>query len=237
MATAAGTGALFLAASAGAEQAVFKVSRGANSDRIVQIAACRYYKGLGGVHRDLVLEFGWTLTPGPFVLLSFRPCLIRHPTSPQASSLKAPFIEQFISPVSDSRWTVSRATKQTPVGDEIFSYVGVWSVEEPDVFPGIQGDTGLVLSESNLSFLFNMRVDVYIQSQRQHTTRSRRSSPNRSTRRISRSWCNTRSSSRRDSIAAGRTSSSCLSPRTLSRVSVLAKITPIRWVPKRCRSS
>ena len=26
------------------------------------------------------------------------------------------------------------------------SYVGTWAVEEPEVYPGIQGDTGLVLS-------------------------------------------------------------------------------------------
>ena len=42
---------------------------------------------------------------------------------------------------------MSRATKQTPVGDETFSYVGTWSVEEPDVYPGIKGDKGLVMSE------------------------------------------------------------------------------------------
>jgi calnexin len=41
---------------------------------------------------------------------------------------------------------VSKATKQTPVGDEIFSYVGTWAIEEPEVYPGIPGDTGLVLS-------------------------------------------------------------------------------------------
>lgn len=35
-----------------------------------------------------------------------------------------------------------------PVGDEIFSYVGQWEVEEPEVYPGIPGDKGLVLSTS-----------------------------------------------------------------------------------------
>jgi calnexin len=65
----------------------------------------------------------------------------------QSTHIDAPFIEQFQSQIPQSRWTVSRATKQTPVGDETFSYVGVWSVEEPEVFPGISGDTGLVLSE------------------------------------------------------------------------------------------
>lgn len=65
----------------------------------------------------------------------------------QSTNLKAPFIEQFQEQIPESRWTVSRATKQTPVGDETFSYVGTWAVEEPEVFPGIKGDTGLVLSE------------------------------------------------------------------------------------------
>jgi len=60
--------------------------------------------------------------------------------------MKAPFIEQFQEQIPQSRWTVSKATKQTPVGDEIFSYVGTWAVEEPEVYPGIPGDTGLVLS-------------------------------------------------------------------------------------------
>lgn len=64
----------------------------------------------------------------------------------QSTSVKAPFIEQFQEQIPQSRWTVSKATKQTPVGDEIFSYVGTWAVEEPEVYPGIPGDTGLVLS-------------------------------------------------------------------------------------------
>lgn len=42
---------------------------------------------------------------------------------------------------------MSRATKQTPVGDETMSYVGTWAIEEPEVFPGLKGDLGLVLSE------------------------------------------------------------------------------------------
>lgn len=33
------------------------------------------------------------------------------------------------------------------MGDEIFSYVGTWAVEEPEVYPGLKGDMGLVLSE------------------------------------------------------------------------------------------
>lgn len=81
----------------------------------------------------------------------------------QPSSLKAPFVEQFQTQIPQSRWTVSRATKQTPVGDEIFSYVGAWAVEEPEVYPGIKGDTGLVLKSKAahhaISTLFPEPID------------------------------------------------------------------------------
>lgn len=43
----------------------------------------------------------------------------------------------------ESRWSPSSATKEQQ-GGEVFSYVGQWSVEEPTVFPGLAGDTGLV---------------------------------------------------------------------------------------------
>ncbi|KAI5122387.1 hypothetical protein M0805_004144 [Coniferiporia weirii] len=58
------------------------------------------------------------------------------------SNIKAPFLEQFTDDWSD-RWTVSEATKKTPVGTETFSYVGKWEVEEP-AKPVIAGDKGLV---------------------------------------------------------------------------------------------
>ncbi|ADV22283.1 calnexin [Cryptococcus gattii Ru294] len=81
-----------------------------------------------------------------------------HPTS-----LTAPFIEQFLESIPESRWTVSRATKQTPVGDEIFSYVGQWEIEEPEVYPGISGDKGLVLktkaAHHAISTLFDEPID------------------------------------------------------------------------------
>ena len=77
-------------------------------------------------------------------LLLCRPNSIPLPL--QASHVQAPFVEQF-TPDWTSRWTVSQATKQTPVGDEIMSYVGQWSVEEPEVVKGIDGDAGLVMSK------------------------------------------------------------------------------------------
>ncbi|WVR08300.1 hypothetical protein IAU60_005349 [Kwoniella sp. DSM 27419] len=77
--------------------------------------------------------------------------------------LKAPFVEQFNDAIADSRWTISRATKQTPVGDETFSYVGQWEVEEPEVYPGLSGDKGLVLktkaAHHAISTLFPEPID------------------------------------------------------------------------------
>ena len=51
-------------------------------------------------------------------------------------------MEQFTDDWSE-RWTVSEATKKTPVGTETFSYVGKWEVEEPKK-SFIAGDKGLV---------------------------------------------------------------------------------------------
>ncbi|CED82206.1 Calnexin [Phaffia rhodozyma] len=68
-----------------------------------------------------------------------------EPVEFQASTIKAPFVEQF-TPDWRSRWSPSHATKKSPVGSgETFSYVGTWSVEPPSVYPGIPGDDGLVV--------------------------------------------------------------------------------------------
>lgn len=77
-------------------------------------------------------------------------------------------MEQFTSDW-EQRWNPSKATKEEKAGEvssggetryrgyfstaqltplprsQVFSYVGKWSVEEPTVFPGIDGDEGLVL--------------------------------------------------------------------------------------------
>ncbi|KAH7907792.1 Calreticulin-domain-containing protein [Hygrophoropsis aurantiaca] len=60
----------------------------------------------------------------------------------KATEVSAPFVEQFTDDWTE-RWTPSEATKKTPVGGETFSYVGAWSVEEPET-PLIAGDKGLV---------------------------------------------------------------------------------------------
>lgn len=45
----------------------------------------------------------------------------------------------------NKRWTPSHAKKEDSTSDEDWAYVGEWSVEEPSVFKGIEGDKGLVL--------------------------------------------------------------------------------------------
>ncbi|EJU02798.1 calnexin [Dacryopinax primogenitus] len=60
----------------------------------------------------------------------------------EATTIKAPFLEQFTDDYSE-RWTPSEATVQTPVGGETYSYVGKWALEEPTT-PLFSGDKGLV---------------------------------------------------------------------------------------------
>ncbi|GAA6000491.1 hypothetical protein JCM10207_008036 [Rhodosporidiobolus poonsookiae] len=61
-----------------------------------------------------------------------------------ATSVTGVLVEQFQEPLSQSRWSPSKATKEER-NNEVFSYRGQWSVEEPTVYPGIVGDTGLVM--------------------------------------------------------------------------------------------
>lgn len=53
------------------------------------------------------------------------------------------FLEQF-TPGWESRWATSKSSKLQR-GTEEFKYDGVWSVEEPTVFPGLAGDEGLTM--------------------------------------------------------------------------------------------
>jgi hypothetical protein len=80
----------------------------------------------------------------------------------KATSIKAPFLEQFTEGWDD-RWTPSEATKKTPVGGETFSYVGKWSVEEASTSV-IEGDLGLVAksaaSHHAISTAFDESIDI-----------------------------------------------------------------------------
>ena len=65
----------------------------------------------------------------------------------QPTNLKAPFLEQFTDDW-DSRWKASHAKKQTDKStEEEWQYVGTWSVEEPVVLNGMEGDKGLVVKD------------------------------------------------------------------------------------------
>lgn len=71
--------------------------------------------------------------------------------------MKAPFFEQFI---DDSRWKASHAKKEDT--DEEWQYVGTWAVEEASVFPGIKGDTGLVLKDKAAHHAISAKFDTPI---------------------------------------------------------------------------
>ncbi|KAK2738749.1 hypothetical protein FQN57_006916 [Myotisia sp. PD_48] len=60
------------------------------------------------------------------------------------TTVKAPFLEQFTDKW-DSRWAISHAKKEQAGSEEEWAYIGEWSVEEPTVFKGIDGDKGLVV--------------------------------------------------------------------------------------------
>ncbi|GAA96853.1 uncharacterized protein L969DRAFT_24275 [Mixia osmundae IAM 14324] len=68
--------------------------------------------------------------------------VIEQPTY-QPSSVKGFFVEQF----DDlSRWSPSAASVEKVAGTETFQYVGQWTNREPQVYPGIKGDKGLVVA-------------------------------------------------------------------------------------------
>jgi hypothetical protein len=77
----------------------------------------------------------------PPVLLYDLPLTVLQPTK-----LKAPFLEQFTDDW-ESRWNPSHAKKDVKADDEEWAYVGTWSVEEPSVLKGMEGDKGLVIKD------------------------------------------------------------------------------------------
>lgn len=65
------------------------------------------------------------------------------------TSIKAEFLEQFTDGW-DARWKPSHARKDTKGGtdSESWTYIGEWSVEEPSVYKGMEGDKGLVVKNA-----------------------------------------------------------------------------------------
>lgn len=84
-----------------------------------------------------------------------------RPVFEPISATTGHFVEQFTDDW-DSRWASSAATK-TDKNQEVFSYVGKWEVKEPDVFPGLIGDKGLVATSKAahhaISSLFDSAYD------------------------------------------------------------------------------
>ncbi|KAM0332513.1 hypothetical protein ACHAQA_002796 [Verticillium albo-atrum] len=66
------------------------------------------------------------------------------------TTIKADFLEQFTDDW-ETRWKPSHAKKDlagSEKEDEEWAYVGEWSVEEPSVFKGVEGDKGLVVKNA-----------------------------------------------------------------------------------------
>jgi len=65
------------------------------------------------------------------------------------TTIKGDFVEQFTDDW-ETRWKPSHAKKDTKGSDknEEWAYVGEWSVEEPHVFKGMEGDKGLVVKNA-----------------------------------------------------------------------------------------
>ncbi|KAF2482508.1 calreticulin precursor [Neohortaea acidophila] len=80
--------------------------------------------------------------------------LVEKPTFTPVTNIKAPFFEQFL---DDSRWQRSTAKKENT--EEEWQYVGTWSVEEPSVLRGIEGDKGLVLKDKAAHHAISAKFD------------------------------------------------------------------------------
>ncbi|KAG0361074.1 calnexin [Gamsiella multidivaricata] len=62
----------------------------------------------------------------------------------KATSIKGPFLEQFVHEGGSYQWLPSNATREPAGEGEIFSYVGQWAFEEPHVYAGTKNDLGLI---------------------------------------------------------------------------------------------
>jgi calnexin len=78
----------------------------------------------------------------------------------QPTTLKAPFLEQFTDDW-ETRWKPSHAKKDSS-NDEEWAYVGEWSVEEPAVYKGMEGDKGLVVKNPAAHHAISAKFDKAI---------------------------------------------------------------------------
>ncbi|GAA5921403.1 hypothetical protein JCM3775_003033 [Rhodotorula graminis] len=95
----------------------------------------------------------------PLTVVSAIVTLVSAESAPAftPTSVKGIFVEQFDTGLD--RWSPSKATK-TERDNEVFSYVGKWSVEEPSVYPGIPGDEGLVLKSKAAHHAISAPLDA-----------------------------------------------------------------------------
>lgn len=89
------------------------------------------------------------------VLLCAAPADARPSFTP--TKITAPFLEQFTDGW-ETRWISSKASKLQR-GTEEFKYDGEWSVEEPTVFPGLEGDKGLTLKSKAKQHAISAMLD------------------------------------------------------------------------------
>lgn len=69
-------------------------------------------------------------------------------------------MEQFtVANVEDSRWSQSRATKDEVLG-EVFAYIGEWSIEGANVYPGLEGEKGLVMKSKAAHHAISVPFDT-----------------------------------------------------------------------------
>lgn len=106
-----------------------------------------------GLFSVALVGFGlrsWYLVEKPIV----HEVIVKPTFSPL--TLTAPFYDQFTDDW-ESRWRVSHAKKAD--AEEEWAYVGQWSVQEPTVLKGIEGDKGLVVMNVAAHHAISAKLD------------------------------------------------------------------------------
>ena len=85
------------------------------------------------------------------------PAAAKREVTFEPSTIKGLLVEQF-APGWEKRWSPSHSSKLQR-GEEEFKYEGEWRVEEPNVFPGIKGDKGLVLKSKAKQHAISTKLD------------------------------------------------------------------------------
>ncbi|KAJ8103893.1 Calreticulin family-domain-containing protein [Lipomyces tetrasporus] len=115
--------------------------RGLVSYSLYVFCLCLALNGARAQEPEIVIED--VLDSAEAVTEEPEPVAVVHPDFEPYSAVNAVFWEQFTEGWRE-RWKASHAKKSD--SDE-FSYIGRWAVEEPKVFPGLNGDKGLVVKD------------------------------------------------------------------------------------------